>query len=120
MIRQHIPEDNSEHHTRRRENLKSHTLNWLYVWRYPRHWRRERASEAAEVQAIEVIKCSDILAQIAAVASTDTDVERSLLVPCVHSRRIRQTIRSLVIVRGHCFILSDPEQVSNCFPLEYK
>jgi hypothetical protein len=24
IIRQYIPEDNSEHHTRRRENLKSH------------------------------------------------------------------------------------------------
>jgi hypothetical protein len=25
FTRQYIPEDNSEHHTRRRENLKSHT-----------------------------------------------------------------------------------------------
>jgi hypothetical protein len=30
FTRQYIPEDNSEHHTRRRENLKSHTVifNW--------------------------------------------------------------------------------------------
>jgi hypothetical protein len=26
FTRQYIPEDNSEHHTRRRENLKSHTI----------------------------------------------------------------------------------------------
>jgi hypothetical protein len=26
FTRQYIPEDKSEHHTRRRENLKSHTL----------------------------------------------------------------------------------------------
>jgi hypothetical protein len=26
FTRQYIPEDNSEHHTRRRENLKSHTV----------------------------------------------------------------------------------------------
>jgi hypothetical protein len=26
FIRQYIPEDNSEHRTRRRENLKSHTV----------------------------------------------------------------------------------------------
>jgi hypothetical protein len=26
FTRQYIPEDNSEHHTRRRENLKSHNL----------------------------------------------------------------------------------------------
>jgi hypothetical protein len=29
FTRQYIPEDNSEHHTRRRENLKSHALNSL-------------------------------------------------------------------------------------------
>jgi hypothetical protein len=28
---QYIPEDNSEHHTRRRENLKSHTPNLLTI-----------------------------------------------------------------------------------------
>jgi hypothetical protein len=27
FTRQYIPEDNSEHHTRRRENLKSHKTN---------------------------------------------------------------------------------------------
>jgi hypothetical protein len=27
FTRQYIPEDNSEHHTRRRENLKSHNLS---------------------------------------------------------------------------------------------
>jgi hypothetical protein len=27
FTRQYIPEDNSEHHTRRRENLKSHEIN---------------------------------------------------------------------------------------------
>jgi hypothetical protein len=27
FTRQYIPEDNSEHHTRRRENLKSHNIN---------------------------------------------------------------------------------------------
>jgi hypothetical protein len=30
FTRQYIPEDNSEHHTRRRENLKSHTLGFLH------------------------------------------------------------------------------------------
>jgi hypothetical protein len=29
FTRQYIPEDNSEHHTRRRENLKSHEKNLL-------------------------------------------------------------------------------------------
>jgi hypothetical protein len=29
FTRQYIPEDNSEHHTRHRENLKSHTLTSL-------------------------------------------------------------------------------------------
>jgi hypothetical protein len=30
FTRQYIPEDNSEHHTRRRENLKSHiNIKWL-------------------------------------------------------------------------------------------
>jgi hypothetical protein len=29
FTRQYIPEDNSEHHTRRRENLKSHILNFI-------------------------------------------------------------------------------------------
>jgi hypothetical protein len=28
FTRQYIPEDNSEHHTRRRENLKSHVLKF--------------------------------------------------------------------------------------------
>jgi hypothetical protein len=28
FTRQYIPEDNSEHHTRRRENLKSHNLEF--------------------------------------------------------------------------------------------
>jgi hypothetical protein len=27
FTRQYIPEDNSEHHTRRRENLKSHNID---------------------------------------------------------------------------------------------
>jgi hypothetical protein len=30
FTRQCIPEDNYEHHTRRRENLKSHTTPWVY------------------------------------------------------------------------------------------
>jgi hypothetical protein len=32
FTRQYIPEDNSEHHTRRRENLKSHVLLVMYVY----------------------------------------------------------------------------------------
>jgi hypothetical protein len=34
FIRQYIPEDNSEHHTRRRENFKSHKekLNSFRTW----------------------------------------------------------------------------------------
>jgi hypothetical protein len=33
FTRQYIPEDNSEHHTRRRENLKSHIfLTYLLFW----------------------------------------------------------------------------------------
>jgi hypothetical protein len=31
FTRQYIPEDNSEHHTRRRENLKSHAVKSYYV-----------------------------------------------------------------------------------------
>jgi hypothetical protein len=49
--RQYIPEDNSEHHTRRRENLKSHKYwgysnNWLYGsrTRWPRGLRRRSAA----------------------------------------------------------------------------
>jgi thiamine phosphate synthase YjbQ (UPF0047 family) len=30
FTRQYIPEDNSEHHTRRRENLKSHIASFLH------------------------------------------------------------------------------------------
>jgi hypothetical protein len=35
FTRQYIPEDNSEHHTRRRENLKSHIkkINWLMLFK---------------------------------------------------------------------------------------
>jgi hypothetical protein len=39
FTRQYIPEDNSEHHTRRRENLKSHmpkVFVRLYVFFYRR------------------------------------------------------------------------------------
>jgi hypothetical protein len=31
FTRQYIPEDNSEHHTRRRENLKSHILHLRFA-----------------------------------------------------------------------------------------
>jgi hypothetical protein len=31
FTRQYIPEDNSEHHTRRRENLKSHIMKIIYT-----------------------------------------------------------------------------------------
>jgi hypothetical protein len=31
FTRQYIPEDNSEHHTRRRENLKSHIILFFIV-----------------------------------------------------------------------------------------
>jgi hypothetical protein len=55
----------------------------------------ERASEAAEVQVVEAIKCFDNFARLAAVATTSTDVERSLLASCVCSRRTRQAIRSV-------------------------
>jgi hypothetical protein len=34
FTRQYIPEDNSEHHTRRRENLKSHKLIVVMDMRY--------------------------------------------------------------------------------------
>jgi hypothetical protein len=33
FTRQYIPEDNSEHHTRRRENLKSHMRDTLFLGR---------------------------------------------------------------------------------------
>jgi hypothetical protein len=32
FTRQYIPEDNSEHHTRRRENLKSHISNCMFAF----------------------------------------------------------------------------------------
>jgi hypothetical protein len=35
FTRQYIPEDNSEHHTRRRENLKSHISNHYLAERAP-------------------------------------------------------------------------------------
>jgi hypothetical protein len=35
FTRQYIPEDNSEHHTRRRENLKSHKENHCQVQKSP-------------------------------------------------------------------------------------
>jgi hypothetical protein len=31
FTRQYIPEDNSELHTRRRENLKSHSFYWILI-----------------------------------------------------------------------------------------
>jgi hypothetical protein len=31
FTRQYIPEGNSEHHTRRRENLKPHIFNHLFI-----------------------------------------------------------------------------------------
>jgi hypothetical protein len=31
FTRQYIPEDNSEHHTSRRENLKSHKYIYIYL-----------------------------------------------------------------------------------------
>jgi hypothetical protein len=34
FTRQYIPEDNSEHHTRRRENLKSHTADNVLFLKY--------------------------------------------------------------------------------------
>jgi hypothetical protein len=34
FIRQYIPEDNSEHHTRRRENLKSHTIPTVFILKF--------------------------------------------------------------------------------------
>jgi hypothetical protein len=37
FTRQYIPEDNSEHHTRRRENLKSHTSKMSYRKHYGTH-----------------------------------------------------------------------------------
>jgi hypothetical protein len=33
FTRQYIPEDNSEHHTRRRENLKSHIIIQIFFFR---------------------------------------------------------------------------------------
>lgn len=80
-------------------------LKWLFILRCPPCWRSERASEAAEVKAVEAIKCFNtrIFARIAAFAATHTDVERSLLASCLRSRRARQAIRSLVIAYvGHC------------------
>jgi hypothetical protein len=35
FTRQYNPEDSSEHHTRRRENLKSHTV--LFIFSFSRH-----------------------------------------------------------------------------------
>jgi hypothetical protein len=35
FTQQYIPEDNSEHHTRRRENLKSHNLDDVRVTTQP-------------------------------------------------------------------------------------
>jgi hypothetical protein len=38
--RQYIPEDNSEHHTRRRENLKSHIIAALNFENHENFWRK--------------------------------------------------------------------------------
>jgi hypothetical protein len=35
FTRQYIPGENSEHHTRRRENLKSHLLNMAFAYSIP-------------------------------------------------------------------------------------
>jgi hypothetical protein len=41
FTRQYIPEDNSEHHTRRRENLKSHVFSFVsYEW--TEDWKAEK------------------------------------------------------------------------------
>jgi hypothetical protein len=34
FTRQYNPEDSSEHHTRRRENLKSHNILWAHLFLY--------------------------------------------------------------------------------------
>jgi hypothetical protein len=34
ITRQYIPEDNSEHHTRRRENLKSHKVKLYFYYNF--------------------------------------------------------------------------------------
>jgi hypothetical protein len=44
FTRQYIPEDKSERHTRRRENLKSHRLSFV-----PAIWLRSAAAETLAV-----------------------------------------------------------------------
>jgi hypothetical protein len=54
-------------------------LKRLFVWRCPRYWRSERASEAADVQTVDAIKYFDIMALIAAVAPTASALPTRLL-----------------------------------------
>jgi hypothetical protein len=48
FTRQYIPEDSSEHHTRRRENLKSHTIIPLFPWKFQEHLTTETSAEAGK------------------------------------------------------------------------
>jgi hypothetical protein len=48
FTRQYIPEDNSEHHTRRRENLKSHILYTLLIYK-PLYFNYNAISEILSI-----------------------------------------------------------------------
>jgi hypothetical protein len=61
FTRQYIPEDNSEHHTRRRENLKSHLRVELNV---DGHRSGTAPSSAVVVCGVVLHKASDILRQL--------------------------------------------------------
>jgi hypothetical protein len=65
FTRQYIPEDNSEHHTRRRENLKSHLYNLVTEKRLkvncysmsagPRHKKVKYFGQNATITAVDMI-----------------------------------------------------------------
>jgi hypothetical protein len=60
FTRQYIPEDNSEHHTRRRENLKSHMV---YDCRqFEKHWLR--ASEGQSPALVTLQKTTNIFTAV--------------------------------------------------------
>jgi hypothetical protein len=48
FTRQYTPEDNSEHHTRRRENLKSHIFIYVFDKRRPTTNYREAQEKITE------------------------------------------------------------------------
>jgi hypothetical protein len=60
FTRQYIPEDNSEHHTHRHENLKSQIkyINWTFIWRSVEHLETGLKTAHEELHVfLKLLKC---------------------------------------------------------------